>query len=72
MVHVDCRQHEWVDQTSRLVFGMMAGVALDGLQLVQTGGPVRASDTYSVGASSGSGISTIVGEWHGWDAARLL
>ena len=33
----------------------------DSLQLLQTGGPTRASDTYSVGPALGSGVSTIVG-----------
>ncbi len=35
---------------------------VDGLQLLQTGGPTIKSDTYSVGPAIGSGVSTIVGE----------
>src|SRR5262249_35073022 len=34
---------------------------VDNLQLVQTDGPTRLSDTYSLGAANGSGTSTIVG-----------
>jgi hypothetical protein len=34
---------------------------VDGLQLLQTGGPTWTSDTYSVGPAIGSGVSTIVG-----------
>ena len=37
------------------------GGGSDALQLLQTGGAARASDTYSVGPNLGSGASTIVG-----------
>lgn len=37
------------------------GTGFDSLQLVQTDGPVRNSDTYSVGLTDGSGTSTIFG-----------
>jgi hypothetical protein len=35
---------------------------VDGLQLLQTGGPTIKTDTYSVGPAIGSGVSTIVGQ----------
>src|SRR5262249_11224616 len=35
---------------------------VDGLQLLQTGGPTIDTDTYSVGPAIGSGVSTIVGD----------
>ena len=37
------------------------GTGFDNLQLLQTGGTVQASDTYSVGPTAGEGTSTIVG-----------
>jgi hypothetical protein len=37
------------------------GDSSDNLQLVQTGGPTRTSDTYTVGPDIGSGVSTIAG-----------
>jgi hypothetical protein len=37
------------------------GDFFDNLQLAQTGGPTRTSDTYSVGPDIGSGVSTIAG-----------
>ena len=39
----------------------MAAPASTICELVQTGGPTRTSDTYSVGPDIGSGTSTIVG-----------
>src|SRR5262249_53151790 len=55
-----------VDDSNGLI-KIVNGIRYDGdggvnrLQLVQTGGLTRTSDTYSVGAAIGSGISTIVG-----------
>ena len=55
-----------VDSSNGLI-NVANGIRYDGgdgsdeLQLVQTGGPTRASDTYSVGPAIGSGVSTIVG-----------
>src|SRR5262249_9152778 len=56
-----------VDSSNGLITAPL-GVRYDGgtgtsdrLQLVQTGGTSRASDTYSVGPVLGSGVSTIVG-----------
>jgi photosystem II stability/assembly factor-like uncharacterized protein len=37
------------------------GTGSDRMELQQTGGPTRTSDTYSVGPAIGSGVSTIVG-----------
>ena len=56
-----------VDSTNGLI-NVGSGIRYDGgsggfdeLQLLQTGGPVHASDTYSVGPAIGSGVSLIVG-----------
>src|SRR5262249_34377499 len=56
-----------VDSTNGLI-NVANGIRYDGgtgtldqLQLLQTGGPTRTSDTYSVGPVVGSGTSTIVG-----------
>lgn len=55
-----------VDSSNGLI-NVALGIRYDGddgvdrLQLLQTGGPTRTSDTYSVGPDIGSGMSTIVG-----------
>lgn len=56
-----------VDSTNGLI-NVANGIRYDGgtgianaLQLVQTGGPQRTSDTYAIGLTNGSGTSTIVG-----------
>ena len=55
-----------VDSTNGLI-NVPLGIRYDGgsgsdeLQLLQTGGPTHATDTYSVGPAIGSGVSTIVG-----------
>jgi hypothetical protein len=57
-----------VDSSNGLI-NVVDGIRYDGgtgtndaLQLVQTGGPQRISDTYTLGLSNGSGTSTIVGD----------
>jgi hypothetical protein len=37
------------------------GTGFNDLQLVQTDGPTRSSDTYDIGSDNGSGVSTIIG-----------
>jgi hypothetical protein len=55
-----------VDDSNGLI-NVAGGIHYDGgtgnntLQLVQTDGPTRSSDTYAVGPDNGSGVSTIVG-----------
>jgi hypothetical protein len=56
-----------IDSTNGLIavpFGIRynGGSGSDELQLLQTGGPVHPTDTYSVGPAIGSGVSTIVGD----------